>query len=64
MDKQQAWEIVKPHVKALLVDVLDQVIKPALEEAVKASATPIDDAVLAFSEGPLLVALKEQISHI
>lgn len=64
MDKAQAWEVLKPHVKLMLGDVLEQILKPALQEAVKNSETPVDDAILAVLETPLLAALKEQISHI
>ena len=64
MDQGRAWELVKPHVKLLLADVLDVVLKPALEDAIAKSETKVDDALLAVLEGPLLAALKEQISHL
>ena len=64
MDKEKAWLVVKPHLKCLLADLVVEILKPALEEAVKKSETPIDDTILAVLEAPLLAALKEQIEHI
>lgn len=57
-------EIVKKHVKALLVELVVEAAFPALEKVVKESATPIDDVVLAALEAPLKAELLKQIEKI
>jgi len=59
--KVMALEVVKKHGKAMALEMLDVVVVPALEQAAKASATPIDDAVLAALKEPLKAALKQLI---
>lgn len=57
-------EILKVHGKAMLSELVDQVAGPALEEAVKKSATPFDDVMLAALEPALKQALKDAIAKI
>ncbi len=62
--KEAGLEILKAHGKAAASELIDQVLGPALEEAVKKSATLIDDAVLAALEPALKQALKDAIAKI
>jgi hypothetical protein len=55
--KEIAVEIVKKHGKAMAIELVEAVAVPALEIAVKESATPIDDVVLAALKEPLKAAL-------
>lgn len=64
MDKAQVLDIVKKHGKAMALELVEAAAIPALEEAVKKSATPIDDVVLAALKEPLKQALKEMIEKI
>lgn len=64
MDKQALWLAIKPHVQAILTQLLEQGLSPALKEAVAKSENKIDDVVLSALEPLLLQALKEQISHV
>lgn len=57
-----ALEIIKAHLKVMAVELVDQVVIQALEEAVAKSATPIDDVVLAALKEPLKQALKDIIA--
>lgn len=64
MDKDLLWKAVKPHVKAILTEVLEKALHPALKDVVAKSENKIDDVVLQAIEPLLLQALKEQISHV
>ena len=59
-----ALEILKKHAKALALELVEVAAIPALEEAVKKSATPIDDVVLAALKEPLKAALKEAVEKL
>lgn len=61
---QKLLEIVKKHGKALALELVVEAAIPALEEAAKKSATPIDDVVLAALKQPLKDALIELIEKI
>lgn len=64
IDKQEVWLAVRPHVKAILGELLEKALHPALKEVVVKSENKIDDVVLQAIEPLLLQALKEQISHV
>ena len=57
-------EIAKKHGKELASELVSEVAFPALEQAVKNSASPIDDVVLAALKEPLKAALVEMIGKI
>lgn len=57
-------EIVKKHGKVMALELVEAAAIPALEEAVKKSATPIDDMVVAALKEPLKQALKDLIEKI
>ena len=59
-----ALEIVKKHGKQMAIELIDAVLLQALQDAVKASATPIDDIVLAALQEPLKQALKDLIGKL
>jgi hypothetical protein len=61
--KEVALEIVKKHGKAMAAELIEAVAVPALEEAVKSSATPIDDVVLAALKEPLKAALLKLVQE-
>ncbi len=54
-----AGEIAKKHGKAMALEMVELAVVPALEAAVKKSATPIDDIVLGALKEPLKAALKD-----
>jgi hypothetical protein len=62
--QQVALEIVKKHGKAMALEMIAELAIPALEEAAKKSATPIDDLVVAALKNPLKEALLEMIEKI
>jgi hypothetical protein len=64
MDTALALEILKKHSKALIMEQLDVVLIPALEEATKKSATPIDDLALAALKEPFKKALADLLAKI
>jgi hypothetical protein len=49
-------------VEKLCFAIIDEVLEPALDEVVKDSANPVDDAVKALVYPPLEVELKKLIS--
>lgn len=57
-------EILKKHAKAMALELVEVAAIPALEAAVKNSATPIDDVVLAALKEPLKAALVELIAKV
>ncbi len=59
-----AMEIVKKHGKAMALELVEMAAIPALEEAVKKSASPIDDVVVAALKEPLKQALKDMIEKM
>lgn len=59
-----ALEIVKKHGKAMALEMVAELAIPALEDAAKKSATPIDDVVVAALKEPLKAALLEMIGKI
>lgn len=62
--KDLALEIVKKHGKAMALELVEAAAIPALELAVKESATPVDDVVVAALKEPLKKALKDLIEKI
>ena len=52
---QKALEVLKLHAKALALDLLEQVLKPALEDVVAKSESKIDDLVAPIFFSPLKV---------
>lgn len=68
MDVATAEKIViqilkkRADVPGALGDVLDQIVGPALQDAVRATATPLDDIAVAALEPILADYLKKQIS--
>ena len=44
---QKLLEIAKKHGKEIAIELINEVLEPALKEAVSKSSTPIDDAVVA-----------------
>lgn len=57
-------EIAKKHAKAMAVELIEEVAVQALEEAVKKSATPMDDVVVAALKEPLKKALLDAVNKI
>jgi len=55
-------DIAKRHGKAFANDLIDLYLIQALEDVVKKSPTPIDDAILMAMKEPLKTALKELIN--
>lgn len=61
---QKLAEIAKKHGVAFAKEALVELAFPALKEAVKKTATPIDDVVLAALEEPLKKAITEQLEKL
>ena len=59
-----ALEIVKKHGKAMALELVAAAAIPALEAAVKKSATPVDDLVVAALKEPLKNALIDILEKI
>ncbi len=59
--QESAQKHLVPAAKAMAVELVIEAAIPALEEAVKKSATPIDDVVLSALKEPLKQALVELI---
>jgi len=57
-------EILKKHGKVMALELVEAAAIPALEEAVKKSATPVDDIVVAALKEPLKQALKDLIEKV
>lgn len=59
-------QIAHDHIKvpALFSDVLDEVLKPALDGLVQKSETPIDDAIVAALYPALSKGLKEEVGKL
>lgn len=57
-------DIAKKHGKAMALEMVAEVAIPALEEAAKQSATPIDDMVLAALKEPLKEQLLKLIEKV
>lgn len=55
-------DIAKRHGKAFANDLIDLYLMEALEEVVKKTATPIDDAVFVALKEQLKTVLKELIN--
>jgi hypothetical protein len=62
--KVAALEIVKKHGKQMAIELVAVAAIPALEAAVKKSATPIDDVVVAALKEPLKEALIKLIEEV
>lgn len=61
---QKIGELAMKHVKEMALEIVDQVLIVALEEAVVKSATPLDDLAIAALKEPLKAALKEAIEKM
>lgn len=59
---EAAKEILIKHAKAAALELVEACALPALEEAVKNTATPMDDLVVAALKEPLKKALLDLIS--
>lgn len=59
-----AWEVVKPHVQAMVSDVVEKVLFPAIDDAVAKTENKFDDSLVEMLKPLLMEAIKEQISHI
>ena len=64
MDQAKALEILKGHGKALAVEMIELVLKPALDEYVAKSENKIDDLILAAMEPQVLAIIKEKIAAL
>ena len=62
--KDKAEDILKKHAKAMALELVGELIVPALEQAAKDSPTPIDDLVLAGLKDPLQKAINDLIGKI
>lgn len=62
--KAEALKILVKHAKAMLIEEMELVMVPALEEAAKKSATPLDDLAIAALKQPLIDAVKKQLEKI
>lgn len=62
--KAQAVEILKKHGKAMALELVEALLIPALEEAAKKSATPIDDVIVVALKEPLKEQLKKLIEGV
>lgn len=62
--QEKALEVVKKHGKAMALELVSELAVPALEEAAKKSATPIDDMVVAALKEPLKKALVDLLSKV
>jgi hypothetical protein len=60
--KASAEKHLVPAAKAMAVDLVNEYIFQALEEAAKKSSTPVDDIVLAAIKEPAKAALIELIN--
>ena len=61
---QELAAIAIKHGKAMAIEMVEQVAIEALEKAVKDSATPIDDMVVAALKEPLKKALLDLLGKI
>lgn len=64
MNKEKAVEILKKHGKDLLVEMLEEVLVPALEEVVAKSENKYDDAFVGLIKEPLKIELKKLIEGL
>ena len=62
--KTLAIEVSKKHGKAYSMELIDLVIMPAIEVAVKSSPTPIDDVIFTALKNPIRDALKSVIEGL
>lgn len=62
--QQDALNVLKKKNVEALIEIVDMYAIPALEEAAKKSATPIDDMVVVALGGPLKDALKKVLAGI
>jgi hypothetical protein len=62
--KAEALKVLVKHAKALLIEEVELVMVPALEEVAKKSATPLDDVAIAALKQPLIDAVKKQLEKI
>lgn len=53
LDQAKALEVLKLHGKNLAVDILAEVLEPALKNVVAASDNKFDDAMMAIAYEPL-----------
>lgn len=62
--KDEALKILVKHGKSMLIEVVEMAVVPALEDAAKKSATPIDDLAIAALKQPLIDAIKAQLEKL
>ena len=52
-------EALKPVIKPLVIKIMNTIVFPILEEKAKATATPIDDLVLASVKSSVIEAIEK-----
>jgi len=62
--QEAALDILKKHGKAMSMELVAELVVPALEKAAKDSATPIDDLVVAALKEPLKKALLDLLAKV
>jgi hypothetical protein len=62
--KVKALEVVKKHGKAMALEMVEEIVMAAIEEVVKDSANPFDDAMFAVLKEPLKAVLVKMIENI
>ena len=62
--KEESWEIVKPHLKGMLSDLVDKLAVKAIDQVILDSENKIDDTVWALAKEKVIAEIKNQISHI
>lgn len=64
LDEAKAVEVLKIHGKNLAVDLIGEVLEPALKNVVAASDNKFDDAMLAIAYEPLKAELIKLIKGL
>ena len=60
----EVWELVKPDVKSIAEKLFLAALVPSVEQIVKDSSNPYDDAFFAMFKPIFLSAIKEQLGHL
>lgn len=61
---QQAVDILKKHGKAMVAEMVVELLEPAVNEMVKKSQTPIDDVLAAAMLPALKAAMLDQLNKL
>jgi len=62
--EQKALEILKKHGKAMTQEMVEEVVFAAIEQVVKDSSNPFDDAMYAVLKQPLKDAIANMIGKV